>query len=282
MTGAQYSSDLLEVLTLEKLDKDLYRGINVEPWGPALYGGQVAGQSLAAAAHTVDPDRRPHSLHGYFLRRGNKDLPVTFKVSRDRDGGSFSARHVAAEQDGEVIFSMLASFQRRSEEAWAELDSLAERWTPPPLDIEPRTIPLLMEVIERDPPTASDLIDDPDDYLYLRSASPLTDDPIIQAAALVYLSDLHSGYRRTFLPGLANGGPSVDHFMYFYEPVRADDWVGFQMWPTAAKSRRGLYEGQLRSMDGKLAAAIGQECLLIERQEMPPFPKGFSREDRVD
>ena len=276
MSPTRYSSDLLEILTLEKLDKDLYRGINVEPWGPALYGGQVAGQSLAAAALTVDPERRPHSLHGYFLRRGTKDLPVTFKVSRDRDGGSFSARHVAAEQDGEVIFSMLASFQRRSEADWAELDSIGARWNPPPLESAPRTIPLLMEVIEREPPSPEEEIDDLDDYLYLRSVSPLNDDPIIQAAALVYLSDLHSGYRRTFLPKLANGGPSIDHFVYFYEPVRADDWVGFQMWPTAAKSRRGLYEGQLRSKEGKLAAAIGQECLLMERSAIAPLPRGFS------
>jgi acyl-CoA thioesterase II len=279
MASSLFSDDLLEVLSLEKLDRDLYRGINVETWGPALYGGQVAGQALAAAASTVDPDRRPHSLHGYFLRRGNKELPVTFKVDRDRDGGSFSARHVAAEQDGEVIFSMLASFQMQKDEQWAELDNLEPRWQPPTLDEEPRQIPLLIEVIEREPPQPDEAVDDPDDYLYLRSASKLGDDPVIHAAALVYLSDLHSGYRRTFLPELANGGPSIDHFVYFYEPVRADEWLGFQMWPTAAKSRRGLYEGQLRTEQGKLAAAIGQECLLIERSAMAPAtPPGFAKE----
>ena len=271
MTSSLFGTSLLEVLTLEKLDRDLMRGINVEAWNGTLYGGQVAAQSLAAAAMTVDPDRRPHSMHGYFLRRGRDDLPVIFKVDRDRDGGSFSSRHVAAEQDGEVIFSMLASFQRASDEEWPSLDSDLAPFHPPHFpDIEMRH-DILMDIIERPAPEPEDDVSDIHEYLSLRASHPLGDDPIIQSAALVYLSDLGSGYRRVFLDGLSNGGPSIDHFVYFHDPVRADEWVTLQMWPSASKSRRGFYLGHMRGTNDELAAVIGQECLLHQRGHEPVY-----------
>src|SRR5690606_13550442 len=101
---------VLDLLTLEKLEEDLYRGTTVfeEPF--ALYGGQVAAQALAAAGDTVDPERLPHSLHGYYLRSGDAARPTVFRVYRDRDGRSFSARRVVAIQNGKVIFNMSASF----------------------------------------------------------------------------------------------------------------------------------------------------------------------------
>lgn len=273
MTSSLFASTLLEALTLEKLDRDLYRGINVQAWGNTLYGGQVAAQSLAAAALTVDPDRRPHSLHGYFLRRGRDDLPVIFKVDRDRDGGSFSARHVAAEQDGEVIFSMLASFQRTSDQEWPTLVPEYAPFDPPNFDgVEPRQ-DILMTILERPAPEAGDETNDYNEYLKLKAAHPLGDDPIIQAAGLVYLSDLGSGYRRVFLPGLHNGGPSIDHLLYFHEPVRADDYVSFQMFPAASKSRRGLYLGHLRGPSDELAAVVGQECLLHLEGAQPDYSR---------
>src|SRR5579872_3296394 len=107
------TDDLQELLELEELDTDLYRGMNEDTarLRPALYGGQVAAQALRAAAYTVPEGRLPNSLHGYFLRPGVSDRPVILRVARDRDGGSFSARHVVAVQNGEVIFSMSASFQ---------------------------------------------------------------------------------------------------------------------------------------------------------------------------
>src|SRR5947209_1633191 len=109
--------DLAALLELEQLDRDLFRGQNERGARErlSLYGGQVAAQALRAAGATVAPERMPHSLHGYFLRRGRPDRPVVFHVDRDRDGGSFSARHVRAVQDGEVIFSMLASFHERED-----------------------------------------------------------------------------------------------------------------------------------------------------------------------
>jgi acyl-CoA thioesterase-2 len=266
MTSALHASTLQEALTLERIDRDLFRGINVASFGDTLYGGQVAAQSLAAAAGTVDPDRLPHSLHGYFLRRGRQDLPVIFEVDRDRDGGSFSARHVAAIQDGEVIFSMIASFQRTTDEQWPTLDPELVAYDPPdPADL-PMGSGLLMDIAERPMPTPEDGIEpdikDATEYVRLRSSHPLGDDSTIQAAGLVYLSDMGSGYRRIFLEGLMNGGPSIDHFVYFHEPVRADDWVTLQMWPSASRSRRGFYLGHMRGPEDQLAAVIGQECLL--------------------
>jgi acyl-CoA thioesterase-2 len=102
---------MLDVLRLEEIDRDLYRSTLVTPGRSPLYGGQVAAQALLAAGGTVDPDRAPHSLHGYFLRGGNAARPTVFRVDRDRDGRAFSARRVVALQDGNVIFSMSASFQ---------------------------------------------------------------------------------------------------------------------------------------------------------------------------
>src|SRR5271156_2206691 len=134
MMDLQRAADLPALLTLERVDRDLFRGRNAD-YGPrqTLYGGQVAAQCLLAAAATVEPDRLPHSLHGYFLRAGRNDLPVILEVDRDRDGRSFSARHVIAVQDGEVIFSMITSFHAESE--GGIFDGAPRRDVPAPEDV---------------------------------------------------------------------------------------------------------------------------------------------------
>ena len=133
MTDVELARDMASLLTLERVDRDLFRGRNAN-YGPrqTLYGGQVAAQCLLAAAATVEPDRLPHSLHGYFLRAGRSDLPVILEVDRDRDGRSFSARHVVAVQEGEVIFSMVTSFHAESE--GGSFDDAPRRPTPEPED----------------------------------------------------------------------------------------------------------------------------------------------------
>src|SRR5215510_12452618 len=148
--------DLATLLQLEELDRDLFRGEN-EPGARervALYGGQVAAQAVAAAGATVPPERLPHSLHGYFLRPGHTDRPVIFHVDRDRDGGSFSARHVRAVQHGEVIFSMLASFHEREEAA--TFDAVATRGGPDADTLPARPSPLLVDVREVKPTRIAD------------------------------------------------------------------------------------------------------------------------------
>jgi acyl-CoA thioesterase-2 len=127
----ELARDLGSLLTLERVDRDLFRGRNAN-YGPrqTLYGGQVAAQCLLAAAATVEPGRLPHSFHGYFLRAGRSDLPVVLEVDRDRDGRSFSARHVVALQEGEVIFSMVTSFHEESD--GAVFDDAPRREAPAP------------------------------------------------------------------------------------------------------------------------------------------------------
>jgi len=265
------ATDLASLLTLERLDRDLFRGRNADH-GPrnTLYGGQVAAQCLLAAAATVEPDREPHSLHGYFLRAGRRDVPVILQVDRDRDGRSFSARHVVAVQDGEVIFSMIASFHLERE--GPAFDGAPRRSTPDPGAV-PDTlwIPLLdvREVTRTDFETGSFT-----DCLWVRSKVPLGDDPLLQRAGLAYLSDLGTGFGQLGNELLGRGGPSIDHSLWFHESIRADDWVLVDLNPVKARSSRGAYHGSLRDQHGTLGATVYQEQLLLAG--WPLRPAGLS------
>jgi acyl-CoA thioesterase-2 len=256
---------LAELLELERLDRDLFRGQN-EPGARdrfALYGGQVAAQALRAAGMTVADDRLPHSFHGYFLRPGRVDRPVIFEVDRDRDGGSFSARHVRAVQEGEVIFSMLASFHAHRDSP--TFDAAATRAAPHPDTLVPRpTIASLVEVREVTPTRIVGRQMRHPDRIWVRANAPLPDDPIVHACALAYASDLGSGFGQTDVPGLATGGPSIDHAVWFHAPLRGDEWMLLELTPRKARSSRGVYEGSLRNLEGELGALIVQEMLLRE------------------
>jgi len=260
--------DLAALLDLEQLDRDLFRGQNEGPRERVqLYGGQVAAQALRAAGATVPRERVPHSLHGYFLRRGRPDVPVIFHVDRDRDGGSFSARHVRAVQDGEVIFSMLASFNEPADAP--SLDAVATRGGPPAGELAARPSPLLVDVREITPTRIADGQVRHSDRLWVRAATPLPDDPMVHACALAYVSDLGSGFGQVDVPGLSAGGPSIDHALWFHEPLRADDWMLLELWPVKAGGARGVYGGSLRGADGRLGAVVMQEMLLRHRAMDP-------------
>jgi acyl-CoA thioesterase-2 len=261
--------DMGAMLDLERVDRDIFRGVNTAgaEVRHALYGGQVAAQALRAAGLTVPDDRFPHSLHGYFLRPGRFDLPVVLCVDRDRDGGSFSARHVTAIQDGEVIFSMLASFHR--DESGGTLDRLAQEPTAPPDTRRSRSDWAgLLEIAEV---TTTDLQDERPrhtDKLWVRVAKPLPDDRTFQACALAYVSDLGSGFGQVADATLPAGGPSIDHALWLHDPIRLDDWVLLEMWPDKAGGGRGVYHGAVRDRDGRLGAMLAQEMLL-----RPPNPE---------
>jgi acyl-CoA thioesterase II len=261
--------DLAGLLDLEVLDTNLYRGQNELGASErfSLYGGQVAAQALRAAGMTVGADRMPHSLHGYFLRRGLVDRPVIYHVDRDRDGGSFSARHVRAVQDGDVIFSMLASFHEREDAA--VFDAVATRGGPPADTLPSRPSPLLVEAREITPTRIADGQVRHSDLLWVRAVPPLSDDPMVHACALTYVSDLGSGFGQVRVDGLPAGGPSIDHSLWFHEPIRADEWMLLELWPLKAASARGVYSGSLRAADGRLGAVITQEMLLRERDMSP-------------
>ena len=257
---------ILDLLHLERIEENLYRSCVVveRPW--ALYGGQVAAQALYAAGRTVPDGRLPHSLHGYFLRSGSAAHPTVFEVFRDRDGRSFSARRVVAVQDGEVIFNMSTSFHRPEPGAdyigdlpldapsyegledtveygrmgsWLRVRAIPSRLPQPSGDGFPRSSRLWCRVIQR-----------------------LADDPVVHACALAYMSDMGSGFAETELPGSPRGGASIDHSIWFQDPVRADEWVLVEMWPMKAGGARGLYAGSMRDAHGRLAGLLTQEMLI--------------------
>lgn len=256
---------MTELLDLEELDRDLYRGVNENPQGARsnLYGGQVAAQALRAASLTVPGDRLPHSLHGYFLRVGRRDRPVLFKVDRDRDGRSFSARRVVAVQDGEVIFDMTTSFHRH-EYSGEYGPPMREGLPGPGSDLPERlSATITAGIVAPIPPTRINRFGDAiSDRFWVKTKDHLGDDPIIQACALTYLSDIGSGFALVDIPDLPLGGPSLDHSLWFRSPIRVDDWCLLDLSPMMAGGARGLYRGTIHSADGVLGAMVAQEMLL--------------------
>jgi acyl-CoA thioesterase-2 len=251
---------LSELLDLEVLDRDLFRGFNVGGDRQRLFGGQVAAQALRAAGLTVPEGRVPHSFHGYFLRAGRLDLPVLLHVDRDRDGNSFSARHVSAVQDGEVIFSMLASFA--VERPGGEFDGLARSDDRPPADDEPWDTYLLLDIVEIVPMAVEGGRIIHPDALWIRVHDPLPDDRLIRACAVAYLSDLGTGFGQVDAEGVGTVGPSIDHVMWFRHDLDPCDWLLLDLRPGAALNGLGVYTGTIRDRHGALTALLAQEMLL--------------------
>ncbi len=251
-------------LEIEQIDGDIYRGIpGIWPAERvSLYGGEVAAMALRAAAHTVAADRVPHSLHGYFLRRGDHAEPVVFIVDRDRDGRSLSARRVAAMQGGEVIWEMACSFS-------APVDG--------PEYVQPAAAGL--RTPESSPPFASpwcpilDIClppapghDEPSpmsvDRAWIRVNVALPDSPIVHACMHVFASDVTSGFGDLAMPGVPAGGPSIDHALWFHHRSRADEWVVYDCKPVKVGAHRGLYTGSAHDLEGNLVAMVAQEMVL--------------------
>ncbi|WP_245654391.1 acyl-CoA thioesterase [Streptomyces violens] len=253
---------LPELLDLETVDRDLYRGNVVfdEPF--ALFGGQVAAQALMAAGRTVGPDRAPHSMHGYFLRAGDSGRPTVFRVERDRDGRSYSARRVVALQDGEVIFSMSTSFHIT--EAGRDLQATPVPDAPPPDTLPTGTMPRLASFEARQPQQPYPEASWPTRF-WARCTADLGDDPLLHTAALTYLSDVLSGLAplrdESWTPM-----SSLDHAVWFHRPVRLDDWVLLDLVPHTTGGGRGWYTGTVSSADGVLRASLTQEQLYRQRR----------------
>jgi acyl-CoA thioesterase-2 len=256
-------AELLRVLDLEELDRDIFRGVN--PRGdarrPRLFGGQVAAQAARAASLTVPDDRLLHSLHGYFLRGGQADRPTILHVDRDRDGRSYSARHVSARQDGKVIMSLLVSFAVSEGGKEFQTPSLVGT-VPPPEDVppsDPRSVhhaifDLRMLGIG---PATSAFRRTPHRF-WARARGALPDDRLLHACVLAYLSDIGTGLAKLD-DELPRGGPSLDHAVWFHRPARMDDWVLVELLPAAAAGGRAFYTGTVHDRDGRLLASIAQE-----------------------
>jgi len=264
------AANLAELLDLEELDTDLYRARNPEQaFTPHLYGGQVAAQALRAAGNTVPDDRAPHSVHCYFLRRGEADIPTIMRVERNRDGRAFSARTVIAQQHGKAIFTASASFHVQEESPdWDGrplADDAGEPGPPGKLDRPQRlsASTVIFDTRGMYPPGPDEQGHmRPSRRFWARSPEPLPDDPVVHACGLVYVSDMSTGFSDTFIDDLPPGGPSLDHAMWFHRPIRADDWVYVDQEPVTASGARGLYRGYLHNTAGVLGATFVQETLL--------------------
>lgn len=254
-------SSLVELLTLEELDTNLYRASNpAQAFLPRLYGGQVAAQALRAAAHTVEPDRVPHSLHGYFLRQGRADLPTILHVDRDRDGRSFSARHVNAVQEGKVIFSALASFHVDERGIDVQLPHMPDDAGDPDALPEPE---LVGHHLFLDMRYQRALDDEPwrDNRFWVRPRDTLSNDPVTRACALTYLSDLGWAFDEIDTDEPI-GGPSLDHAVWIQRPVDINQWMFVALRPVSLAGARGIFTGTIHARDGRLAAYFTQEALL--------------------
>jgi acyl-CoA thioesterase II len=276
--------NLLDILDLEPLEHNLFRGRSPQDGWQRVFGGQVIGQALVAASRTVAPDRKAHSLHAYFLRPGDPGVPIIYEVDRIRDGKSFVTRRVVAIQHGHAIFSMSASFQ--VEEEGLDHQMPAPR-VPPPEELisedelkrqfiesarEPmkgywrRERPIeLRPVSLRHYVTREKL--DPVQHVWFRTTGPLPDDPVVQKCVLAYASDmmlldtsLYPHARTLFDRDLQVA--SLDHALWFHRPFRADDWLLYSQDSPTASGSRGFNRGAIYTRDGVHVASVAQEGLI--------------------
>jgi acyl-CoA thioesterase-2 len=281
--------ELLSLLALEQIEEDHFRGQSQDlGWG-AIFGGQVLGQALSAAAQTVPSDRHVHSLHSYFLRQGVAARGVLYQVDRSRDGDSFSTRRVVAVQGGKPIFTLACSFQR-DERGFDHQDRMPE--APPPDDLlserdlalriadripeSLRVLALAPRPIEIRPVEPySPLRPDrrpPRRLLWYRAAGPLPDDPAVHRYLLAYASDfnllvtsLHPHGVSWLTPGMQV--VSLDHAMWFHRPFRFDEWLLYEMESPSAGGARGLARGRFWARDGSLVASVVQEGLIRDHRD---------------
>lgn len=246
-----------------------------------VFGGQVLAQCVVAASRTVDDELRVHSMHGYFLRPGDPDKPITFTVDRIHDGRSFAARRTQAFQQGEPIFSMIASFQREEEGL--------EHFVPMPEGIAvPEDLPAIEDLMSFEHPMTRRLISDrpvevrhvtapiyltPDSQhtssqaLWIRIRRPIGDDPTLHAAVLAYMSDISIQEPILRAHGLAWSNPrlklaSLDTALWWHRSARVDEWLLYVQESPSASSGRGLATGRLYTREGLLLASVSQEVVV--------------------
>ncbi|SDQ36246.1 acyl-CoA thioesterase-2 [Pseudomonas sp. UC 17F4] len=281
--------DLVDLLSLESTEENLFRGRSQDLGFRQLYGGQVLGQSLSAASQTVEEARHVHSLHGYFLRPGDASMPVVYSVDRVRDGGSFSTRRVTAIQKGKTIFTCSASFQY-DEEGFEHQSQMPKVVGPEnlPSEVElakrmadrlPEAIRdkmLCAKPIEMRPVTAEDPFNpkpgEPVKYVWFRADGNLPDVPALHKYMLAYASDF--GLLTTSL--LPHGKSvwhkdmqiaSLDHALWFHGNLRADQWLLYAMDSPWAGNARGFARGNIYNQAGQLVASSCQEGLIRHRQD---------------
>jgi acyl-CoA thioesterase II len=273
--------DLVRLLALEPIEVNIFRGRSPDESRQRVFGGQVAGQALVAAARTVDDTiRLVHSLHAYFLRPGDPAVPILYEVDRLRDGRSFSTRRVVAIQHGRAIFNLQASFHGLEEgpdhqlpmpQGLPEPDTLPdwhERMEPyrdQLGELYERARPIDVRYVDGDPLSRKGAPSD-SQRVWLRADGTLPEDPVVHACLVTYASDM-TLLDTTVLPfGLAWDSPgmqmaSLDHAMWFHRPFRADEWLLYDQRAISTSSARGLAGGAIFSRDGRLVVSVVQEGL---------------------
>jgi acyl-CoA thioesterase-2 len=278
-----HTSDLLALLELEQLEVNLFRGESRDIGSAQVFGGQVLGQALTAAARTVD-GRVVHSLHAYFLRRGDFNAPIVYHVDRSRDGHSFSNRRVIAIQHGEQIFNMTASFQVMEE----GLEHQIEMPQVPPPEELPDMMEVLRPLIDRLPERRRRFLEQPRPFefrmvqavnplepgkhpparqVWLRMVDRLPDGEALHRCLLAYLSDYYLLDTAALPHGMSFFSSkvimaSIDHAMWFHRPLRVDDWLLYAIDSPSASGARGFGRGSVFSRDGRLVASTAQEGLV--------------------
>ena len=280
--------DLVTLLSLERIEENLFRGQSQDlGWG-TVFGGQVVGQALSAAARTVPPERHVHSLHAYFLRPGDVKRPIVFDVDRIRDGTSFNTRRVVAIQGGRAILNMSASFQL-VEPGLEHQDQMPE--APPPeslptdqeraaRDADRLPAAMLARATAARPFEMRSTDSDVDPLrpapraarrmVWLRTVARLPDDPALHRFLLAYVSDFRFVSTALLPHGLSILSPdmqvaSLDHVAYFHQPVRCDEWLLYVIESPTAHGARGLVRGTFFTRSGRLVASTVQEGLIRQR-----------------
>jgi acyl-CoA thioesterase-2 len=276
--------DLIQILDLEKIEENLFRGHSPDESWQRVFGGQVIGQALVAAYRTVE-DRICHSLHGYFIRPGDPKIPIVYEVDRARDGKSFTTRRVVGIQHGKQIFNLAASFQvpekgfehqatmpdvPMPEDLPNEIDlrqaaasqlpeSIAKHFARPrPIEIRPVNP---QKYINPEPMESNQ-------YVWFRARKAIEAGNIaLNQCIMAYASDMTlldtciRPHGVSWLSGKLQSA-SLDHAMWFHEPFRADEWILYAMDSPSASGSRGFNRGSLYTRDGKLVASVAQEGLI--------------------
>ncbi len=275
--------DLIGLLRLEQIEDNIFRGDSRDIGSPQVFGGQVLGQALSAAQNTVD-GRVAHSLHAYFLRRGDVNSPIIYEVDRARDGGSFSNRRVVAIQHGRPILNLAASFQNPEEGLMHQaampdvpgpdglkdltevakdmlqyIPSVMRRFMTDKRPFEFRHVePINFETPEKLPPKK---------HVWIRAVDTLPDSPVLHQNLLTYVSDYELLGTAMLPHGLSFTRGSVimaslDHALWFHGEVKMDEWLLYAMDSPNSSGARGLTRGQLFTQDGRLVASTSQEGLM--------------------
>ena len=275
---------IIETLDLEEIELNHYLATSPNEGWQRVYGGQVIGQALVAASRTVSTDRSAHSLHGYFLRAGDTDIPILYKVDRIRDGKSFTTRRVVAVQRGQAIFTMSISFQVDEEGLTHQFDmpdvpspdalptdeeirqQQAKSW---PEEFQDSFLGSL--AIQVKPIDPVDMLNPepapPVQRCWMRCGEKLPDDPRIHQCVLAYLSDwslLDTATRPHAVSFMQDNVQvaSLDHAMWFHRPFRADEWLLYDQDSPSANGARGFNRGLIYNQAGELVASTTQEGLV--------------------